>query len=300
MSTYRSPSINGMTVVIVAGWLILNLLMFLFLGSAGKPSEIPTATPNDASTNLLLNPTGRSWMAGTAFGLIACISWLATSIINPFARFSIRIMAAIGGAVLLTLFSTPDFLRHAVSISGLILIQPFVFHVLAIPNWTISLSLATPNPGLHQETEAGQKPKIPQFHVGELITLTTLVALLLAASRQYTPPIASLVYWPVLIGSWFLLQTIAALTIRVVMFRQFRGLVSLGPIVVFTIVGLANAQEFVSEAPSQTGVYSQLYSFLLSGFLCSIAVLSLAGGPEMEQNLDASKDQSSAIRERAN
>ena len=132
MSTYRSPSINGMTVVIVAGWLILNLLMFLFLGSAGKPSEIPTATPNDASTNLLLNSTGRSWMAGTAFGLIACISWLATSIINPFARFSIRIMAAIGGAVLLTLFSTPDFLRHAVSISGLILIQPFVFHVLAL------------------------------------------------------------------------------------------------------------------------------------------------------------------------
>ncbi len=290
MSTYRSPSINGMTVVIVAGWLILNLLLFLLLGSSGKPSEIPTATLVNASTPLVVNTTGRNWMAGTALGLIASISWLATSVSNPFARFLIRIMTAIGCVALLTFFSTPDFLRHAVSISGLILVQPFVFLALAIPDWTISLSLVTPPPGLNQEAEAGQKPKIPQFHVGELITLTTLVALLLAASRQYTPPVASLVYWPVLIGSWFLLQTIAAFTIRLVMFRQLQVLVLLVPIVVFTIVGLANAQGFVSEAPGLTGVYSQLYSFLVAGFLCSIAVLSLAGGPKLEQNPNAGRN----------
>ena len=290
MSTYRSPSINGMTVVIVAGWLILNLLLFLLLGSSGKPSEITANMLPNASKALLLNTTGRSWMAGTAFGLIASISWLATSINNAFARFAIRMMAGVGCVVLLIFCSTPDLLRHAVSVSGLILVQPLVFIALAIPNWTISLSFATPLPGLHQEAEAGQKPKIPQFHVGELITLTTLVALLLAASRQYTPPVASLVYWPVLIGSWFLLQTIAAFTIRMVMFRQFQVLVLLGPIVIFTIVGLANAQAFVSEAPSQTGVYSQLYSSLLAGFLCSIAVLSLAGAPELDQNRNTNQN----------
>ena len=108
--------------------------------------------------------------------------------------------------------------------------------------------------------------------------------------RQYTPPVASLVYWPVLIGSWFLLQTIAAFTIRLVMFRQLQVLVLLVPIVVFTIVGLANAQGFVSEAPGLTGVYSQLFRFLVAGFLCSIAVLSLAGGPKLEQNPNAGRN----------
>jgi hypothetical protein len=279
MSTYRSPSINGMTVVIVAGWVVINLALFLAAQSSSGPPETPLTANSNASSPLLINTVGRSWMAGTIFGLIASISWLATSVSNSFARFSIRIMAGVGCVLLLPLCSTPDLLRHALGVSGLILVQPFIFLALAIPDWGISFARFTRLPGLNQKEETSQKPKLPQFHVGELITLTALVALLLAASRLYTPPVASLVYWPVLIGSWLALQTIAGLTIRVVMFRQLQILLCLLPLIVLTAFGLANAQGFVSDSPWQAGVYFRLYSFSLAGFAFSIAALCLSRAP---------------------
>lgn len=290
MSTYRSPNINGMTVLIVAGWLVVNLALFLATASSNAPSGAETGTPLSETSTLLPNTASRNWMAGTTLGLVASISWLATSIGNSFTRFSVRILAAMSCVLLLTFFSTPDLIRHAVSVSGLILVQSLVFFALAIPDWAISLSFLAEASRLDQKTEASQQPKSPQFHVGELITLTTLVALLLAASRQYTPPVNSLVYWPVLIFSWLLLQTIAALTIRVVMFRQIQILMFLVPLIFLTIVGLANAEEFASDAPEQAAVYLRLYSFIIAGFTCSIAVLCLSGGSSPAQTLADSKN----------
>ena len=97
-------------------------------------------------------------------------------------------------------------------------------------------------------------------------------------------------YWPVLIFSWLLLQTIAALTIRVVMFRQIQILMFLVPLIFLTIVGLANAEEFASDAPEQAAVYLRLYSFIIAGFTCSIAVLCLSGGSSPAQTLADSKN----------
>ena len=294
MSTYRSPSINGMTVVIVAGWLVINLLLFLATYSLGDHSETQLATDANLTSPPLLTTQGQSWMAGTALGLITFISWLATSISSSFLRFLTRIIAAVGCVFLLTVCCTPDLLRHAISVSGILLVQPIIFVILAIPCWTTSLSDVARTSRLNKVTEASQQPNLPQFHVGELITLTTLVALLLAASRQFTPPVASLVYWPVLICSWFFLQTIAALTIRVVMFRQLRLLLFLLPVILLTIWGLAKAEGLVSEGSWQADADLGLYSILISGFALSITVLCSSDGREtLQKSNDAKKSKQS-------
>ncbi len=289
MSTYRSPSINGMTLMIVTGWLVINLLLLLATSSLGDHSKTQIATDANLASPPLLTTQGQSWMAGTALGLITFISWLATSISSSFARFLTRIMAAVGCVMLLTICCTPDMLRHAISVSGILLVQPIIFVLLAIPCWTTSLSGVARTSRLNKITEASQQPKLPQFHVGELITLTTLVALLLATSRQYTPPVASLVYWPVLICSWFFLQTIAALTIRVVMFRQLRLLVILLPVIVITTWGLAKAEGLVSDGSWQADADLRLYSILISGFTLSITVLCSSDGRETSQKSNDAK-----------
>jgi len=297
MSTYRSPSINGMTLVIVTGWLVINLLLFFSTDALGDAtsalndhSEPQIATDANLASPPMLTTQGQSWMAGTILGLITFISWLATSISNSFTRFLTRMIAAIGCIFLLTIYCTPDMLRHAISVSGILLVQTILFVILTIPCWTTSLSGVTRPSGLNKITKASQQPKLSQFHVGELIALTTLVALLLAASRLYTPPVASLIYWPVLICSWFFLQTIAALTIRVVMFRQLRLLLFLLPVILLTIWGLAKAEGLVSEGSWQADADFRLYSILISGFTLSITVLcSSDGGETLEKSNHAKK-----------
>ena len=300
MSTYRSPSINGMTLVIVIGWLVINLLLLLathsLLATNSRNnhsennyseiqirSETPMATPANLASTPLLTPQGQSWMAGTTLGLITFISWLATGISSSFIRFATRMMAAIGFVLLLTNCCTPNMLHHAINVSGIILLQPMIFMLLAIPCWTISLSGVTRHSGLNKITKASQQPKLSQFHVGELITLTTLVALLLAASRQYTPTVANFVYWPVLVGSLFFLQTIAALTIRVVMFRQLRLLVFLIPALVLATLFLGAAEGFVSAGSWQAEADLRLYGILIASFTLSIAVLCSSDGWETSQ-----------------
>ncbi len=290
MSTYRSPSINGMTLMIVTGWLVLNLLLFLTINSLGNASsslsdhsETQIATDANLTSPLLLTTQSQSWMAGTVLGVISFISWIATSISSSLIRFLTRIIAAVGCVFLLTFCCTPDLLRHATSVSGILLVQPIIFVLLGIPRWTTSITGIARTSGLNKITKTSQQPKLPQFHVGELITLTALVALLLAASRQYTPPVASLVYWPVLVCSWFFLQTIAALTIRVVMLRQLRLLIFLLPVILLTAWGLAKAEGLVSEGSWQAEADLKLYSILISGFTLSITVLCSSDGWETLQ-----------------
>lgn len=281
MSTYRSPSINGMTVVIVAGWFTLNLLAFTVFGFSDNASAPPTAKTSPENAILTIN-NGRSWMSGATFGLLASVSWLATSLANSLARLSVRILAAIACLLLLPWFSTPDLLRHAVSISGLILVQPFVFFLFGIPDWTGLLGGTLVGFRLKQKTETSQQPEVAQFSIGEIIALTTVVALLLAATLRYAPPVNSLVYWPVLISSWVMLHTITALTIRVVMFHEFIVLAFLILAMTLTITGLGFAEHFTSQSSTDVGAYFQLYGLFIGAFAFSIAVLSAANASEIK------------------
>ena len=288
-----------MTLLIVAGWLVINLLLFFTNNSLTDAnfslinhSKTQITSDEKLASPQLLTTQSQSWMAGTVLGLISFISWLSSSISSSFIRFLVRIMAAVGCVLVLTVCCTPNMLRHAISVSGILLVQPIIFVFLGIPCWTISLRGVARPPRLQKVTEASQQPKLAQFHVGELITLTTLTALLLAASRHYTPPVASLVYWPVLICSWFFLQTIAALTIRVVMFRQVRLLAFLLPVIFLTTWGLAKIEGLVSEGWWQATTDLQLYGILISGFTLSIAVLCLCDGREtVQSSINAQKKQ---------
>ena len=179
-------------------------------------------------------------------------------------------------------FSTPDLLRHAVSISGLILVQPFVFFLFGIPDWTGLLGGTLVGFRLKQKTETSQQPEVAQFSIGEIIALTTVVALLLAATLRYAPPVNSLVYWPVLISSWVMLHTITALTIRVVMFHEFIVLAFLILAMTSTITGLGFAEHFTSQSSTDVGVYFQLYGLFIGAFAFSIAVLSAANASEIK------------------
>ena len=270
-----------MTVVIVAGWFTLNLLAFTVFGSSDNASAPPTAKTSPENAILTIN-NGWSWMSGATFGLLASVSWLATSLANSFARLSVRILAAIACLLLLPWFSTPDLLRHAVSISGLILVQPFVFFLFGIPDWTGLLGGTLVGFRLKQKTETSQQPEVAQFSIGEIIALTTVVALLLAATLRYAPPVNSLVYWPVLISSWVMLHTITALTIRVVMFHEFIVLAFLILAMTLTITGLGFAEHFTSQSSTDVGVYFQLYGLFIGAFGFSIAVLSAANASEIK------------------
>ena len=270
-----------MTVVIVAGWFTLNLLAFTVFGSSDNASAPPTAKTSPENAILTIN-NGRSWMSGATFGLLASVSWLATSLANSFARLAVRIPAAIACLLLLPWFSTPDLLRHAVSISGLILVQPFVFFLFGIPDWTGLLGGTLVGFRLKQKTETSQQPEVAQFSIGEIIALTTVVALLLAATLRYAPPVNSLVYWPVLISSWVMLHTITALTIRVVMFHEFIVLAFLILAMTSTITGLGFAEHFTSQSSTDVGVYFQLYGLFIGAFAFSIAVLSAANASEIK------------------
>ena len=270
-----------MTVVIVAGWFTLNLLAFTVFGFSDNASAPPTAKTSPENAILTIN-NGRSWMSGATFGLLASVSWLATSLANSLARLSVRILAAIACLLLLPWFSTPDLLRHAVSISGLILVQPFVFFLFGIPDWTGLLGGTLVGFRLKQKTETSQQPEVAQFSIGEIIALTTVVALLLAATLRYAPPVNSLVYWPVLISSWVMLHTITALTIRVVMFHEFIVLAFLILAMTLTITGLGFAEHFTSQSSTDVGAYFQLYGLFIGAFAFSIAVLSAANASEIK------------------
>ena len=263
--TYRSPSFNGMTVVILVGWLLLNIGFVVFLSSGPPPEAKSTIIQTES-----LDGADRAWLAGVVLGLAASFSWLATSLPNPFARFLARLLAAVPCVLVLAFFGTPDLLRHAVNINGLILIQLFVFLVAGIPNWSVSGQ---------SQVEASESHQRNQFHIGELIALTAVVAMLLAAGERYTTPINSLAYWPVLVLCWFLLQTVAAMTIRIAMYRRLVALLLLLPLICLTAMGLTAAENFFRVSQLASGVYFRVYALLLGGFATSIAITSLAGAP---------------------
>ena len=278
MSTYRSPSINGMTVVIVAGWFTLNLLAFTVFGSSDNASAPPTAKTSPENAILTIN-NGRSWMSGATFGLLASVSWLATSLANSFARLAVRILAAIPCLLLLPWFSTPDLLRHAVSISGLILVQPFVFFLFGIPDWTGLLGGTLVGFRLKQETETSQQPEVAQLH-RRIIALKQW-SLCCSLQRCVTLP-QSTASFTGRSSQWVMLHTITALMIRVVMFHEFIVLAFLSLAMTSTITGLGFAEHFTSQSSTDVGVYFQLYGLFIGAFAFSIAVLSAANASEIK------------------
>ena len=262
---YRSPTLNGMTVAILVSWLFLNVVFVAFL-SSGQPS----GPKNPANQIISFDGAGRVWVAGVALGLAASFSWLATGFLDPLTRFSARFLASLPCISILAFFSTPDLLRHILNINGLILIQPFVFLVVGIPRWSISG---------RSQAAASEPPQRRQFHIGELIALTAVVAMLLAAGGRYTTPINSLAYWSVLVLCWFLLQSVAAMTIQITMYRRLYVLLLFLPLICLTAIGLTAAENFSTESRLPSGTYLIFYSLLLAGFTASVAITSLSGTP---------------------
>lgn len=275
-STYRSPTYNGMTIVILVGWLLLNVgfVVFLSSGTATEANSPKIQTESNIGAH-------RIWLVGVVLGLVASFSWLATSLSNPFTRFLARLLAALPFVLVLTFLGTldrlpdaidlTDLLPSAINILGLILIQPFVFLIAGIPSWSFSG---------RSQIETSDLQLRNQYHIGDLIVLTAVVAMLLTTGGRLTTPINSLAYWPVLVLCWFLLPTLAALTIQAVMYRRPLAGLLMMMLICLAAIGLATAESLFRSNAVSIGVFIRGYTLLLGGYAMSIVITSLSGTPE--------------------
>ena len=212
--------------------------------------------------------TTRSFV-GAAMGLALGVAWLAGSFRSSQGRFATRFLVAAVYTLVASVLTRQPWFRHGANIGGLIVAQSLVFFALRIPAWR------THHPNT-KEPSIGPR----QFGVGELLMLTTCVALLLMMGGRYAPPIDGRLYWSVLILFWvaapIMTASIAGCGLAS---RAFPFLLSGTSVIVL----LAGIPFLLSLAESRFGNEETLnilvprYASVILGCATTFAVLAISG-----------------------
>lgn len=253
-TTYITPQRGGMTV----GWLTLASIA---LGS------LSLLHVNEIEADEVTNTT-RS-LVGAAMGLALGGVWLAGAFRSSRRRFATRFLVAAMYTLVASILTQQPWLRHGANIGGLIVAQCIVFFALRIPTWQ------TRHPESHEPSIGAR-----QFGVGEVLVLTSCVALLLTIGQRYATPIESRLYWSVLILFWIATPILmASIALGSLASRFVRALLS-GTCMIALLVGIPLAMSFAESRLGNEETLDMLvprYAFVILGCAATFSVLAICG-----------------------
>lgn len=210
------------------------------------------------------------WLSGIIYGLATGACWIATIVQARYWRWVLRTAFVTSLALLrfkLDQVNEPSLLREFINLGSVCLCQSILFFWLRVPNWEIG----------NVETDPTQRS---QYGTGDILIITTVVAVLLAFAIRFPPPIDQLSYWPVRIAGWVIEPLIAAMIALGVLSRKKALAKIVGAIVLAStlVAGLSAAEMTLTNAnPDHIQYYFLFYANMVVAFVSTICLLSIAG-----------------------
>ena len=226
------------------------------------------------------------WAIGTCYGTAVCASWVATIVDGRYLRFLSRaiILLAIGYA--LQRLGTHGWARYLTNLSGMLLCQVVVFFGLGVPGWRLAKAQRC-------DSDATTATLARQFGIGDVVVVTTVIALLLAVSARYAAPGDPTVYWSILAVAWLVIPLVAALLAMAALRRRvLEGLSLLVTALLIglaTVIGLSYMDKTSTSATEPLQEFASLYGSMMGGLACSVVVFGLAG--RLQAATGSSRDQ---------
>jgi hypothetical protein len=203
-STYLTPRLGGKSLAIATVWVAVCLAPTLSI----EPSDAFGGFSWEAMTRLGI-------LFGIGFGLASSLSWVATVLQNRILRVTVRILLVAFFASLLDRFGPGDWIQHSIDLAGLLIVQSIYFSRGRIPDWRMPAGTdSAPIAGPGSEVGGAVGKTGLQYHISDLLALTTGIALLLGLAIRYVVPTEGTFYWFVMFGFWLLLPLVAACAAR--------------------------------------------------------------------------------------
>lgn len=171
--------------------------------------------------------------------------------------------------------------RYVVMLGGYGLIQAIVFRWVGIPQWQSQDSFS-------DAIGAGNRGDITrQFGIGDLIAITTLVAILITAGKSYETLLADSFWWGLIVGEAVLLA-VAVLSVMSGLAQRSVAILGLFALAVAIGIGGSILLDFIESMVSSGmpislwPIYAVLmttFSILMVGF-SALSMAPLQGPPE--------------------
>jgi len=237
---------------------------------------------------------GTAW-AGWAAAVWASSRWSR----QPLTRGAFLVVMFAWHGLGMSVINDETTARYVVMLGSYGLMQAIVFHWVGIPQWQIlRLPLKKPtspfesdsagdaqrhNEALDDLGDLIQQPDrgdaTRQFKIGDLIAVTTVVAILITAGKSYETLLADSFWWGLIVGEAVLLA-VAVLSVLGGLARRPTAILALFALAIATGVGGAFLLDFIESLVTVTAplalwpVYSVLMS-IFSIWLVGFAALSM-------------------------
>ena len=245
--------------------------------------------PNNPPENLYLFGfwLGTAW-AGWAAAVWASSRWASRPLTR--AVFLVAMFAWHGFGM--SVVNNETAARYVVMLGGYGLIQAMVFHWVGIPRWRIlCLPIRRPVSPFDAEAESAvgggqvvdrgedRGDVTRQFGIGDLIAITTLVAVLITAGKSYETLLADSFWWGLIVGEAVLLA-VAVLSVMSGLAQRLVSILGLFVLAVATGIGGSVLLDFIETLVSNGPPISlwPVYAVLLTTFsilMVAFAALSM-------------------------
>jgi hypothetical protein len=239
------------------------------------------------------------WL-GTAWAGWAAAVWVSSRWASrPLTRVVFLVVMFAWHGLGMSVVNDETAARYVVMLGGYGMIQAVVFHWVGIPRWKI-LCLPIQRPVSPFDTDSAVQEERPvesrdvlgdairidnrgdvtrQFGIGDLIAITTLVAVLITAGKSYETLLADSFWWGLIVGEAVLLA-VAVLSVMSGLAQRLVTILGLFVLAVATGVGGSVLLDFIETLVS-TGIPISLwpiYAVLMTTFsilLVGFAALSM-------------------------
>ncbi len=245
---------------------------------------------------------GTAW-AGWAAAVWASSRWAS----RPLTRVAFLVAMFAWHGLGMSVANDETAARYVVMLGGYGLIQAVVFHWLGIPRWQI-LWLPIQRPVSPFDTdsvveEERQVDTTGQFGIGDLIAITTLVAVLITAGRSYETLLTDSFWWGLIVGEAVLLA-VAVLSVMSGLARRLVAVFGLFVLAVATGVGGSVLLDFIETLVS-TGIPISLwpiYAILMTTFsilMVGFAAMSMTPLQTRLEPLESVTEKEPAINDKS-
>jgi hypothetical protein len=199
------------------------------------------------------------------------LNWLATAIANRLLRMIFRGATVAACTYLHTRWGVGDGWKHAIDLTGMMLIQSIYFRVAGVPDWVF-----------HGAQVADVSLRASQFRIVDLIAWTTGLAIVLSLAIRFDPPTDHVRYWSVLCVLWLMVPmaatcwTLAGL-LPGLSRAQFSWLATACLLTLLLCVGLEWAESRSMNQAEMDVTIVSLYGIMFGGLGLTMLLLSFAG-----------------------
>ncbi len=262
--------------------MILGCLTVLFVIAQYRSLEPSWGEPQQTLARAML-------LLGSCYGVASGLCWLATAVENPYVRYVVRFVLLIAVAFASNQIGTENWMRNLSNVGGFLIGQSLLFFTVRVPDWELQVVRPDRSSALLESRR--------QFGIGDVIIVTTSIALLLAIIIRYLTPIESVSYWLVMVVVWCIGPTIAACLGLAALSRNAGrcvGLALLGlMLAVSGTFGLSVVEYKIGGAIQSISAGISLYGFIMLGYFIVVAIFAIAGRmqPAAEPTAETTPDE---------